>query len=137
MATQPRKVLIIDDDQDFRAAVRAMLAARGYEVFEARSGKEGLSRLLETRPDVVTLDVMMTCDTDGYGVNHAIRNLEEYSEFRNIPIIMISSIDQSPDELFPMSPEVELIRPDIYLTKPLDFPRFLEAVDRAAAASGS
>ncbi len=129
------KVLVIDDDQDFRAAVRSMLEIRGYEVIEADCGTDGLRKLVECRPDLITLDVMMTCDTDGYGVNHAIRNLDQYSEFRNVPVIMVSAIDQSPDERFPMSPEAALIRPDLYMTKPLDFGRFLEAVEQAVAAA--
>ncbi len=136
MPTQPAaKVLVIDDDQDFRAAVRSMLETRGYEVIEADCGKDALRKLVESEPDIITLDVMMTCDTDGYSVNHAIRNLDQYERFRHIPIIMVSAIDQSPDELFPMSAEVELIRPDIYMTKPLDFTAFLETVDRAVAAA--
>ena len=134
MPKQPR-ILIIDDDRDFRAAVRSVLELRGYEVSEAASGKEGLRKLVEEKPDLVTVDVMMTCDTDGYGVSHAIRHRDEYRDFHGVPIVMVSSIEESPDELFPMSPEVELIRPDIYMTKPLDFPRFLETVERAIGAA--
>jgi hypothetical protein len=36
-----------------------------------------------------------------------------------------------------MSAEVEMIRPDTYLTKPLDIPRFLELLEKAVASSGS
>jgi hypothetical protein len=46
------------------------------------------------------------------------------------PLIMVSSIDATPDELFPRSEELGVIRPDFYLTKPLDIPRFLEIVRR-------
>jgi CheY-like chemotaxis protein len=90
---------------------------------------------LEEKPDLVTVDVMMACDTDGYSVSHAIRHRDEYRDFRTVPLVMVSSIESSPDELFPMSPEVELIRPDIYMTKPLDFARFLETVERAIGAA--
>jgi hypothetical protein len=44
---------------------------------------------------------------------------------------MVSSIEESPDERFPMSPEAEMIRPDTYLTKPLDIARFLGILERA------
>jgi hypothetical protein len=44
---------------------------------------------------------------------------------------MVSSIEESPDERFPMSAEVEMIRPDRYLTKPLDIPQFLQFLERA------
>jgi hypothetical protein len=48
---------------------------------------------------------------------------------------MISSIDLTPDELFARAGEVDMVRPDFYLTKPLDIPKFLEVVQRAAALS--
>ncbi len=129
------KVLIIDDDDDFRASVRALLESRGFEVFEAASGTEGLQRLPECRPDVVLLDIMMESSSEGYGINQAIKWREEYREFRHIPVVMVSSIQESPDLLFSMAGEVEMIRPDFYLTKPLDVPHFLATLESAARRS--
>jgi len=127
------KVLVIDDDEDFRASLRVPLEAQGYEVLEAESGDQGLRMLVEHRPNVAVVDIMMTSASEGYGVTQAIRWQDAYREFRGIPIIMVSSIEESPDERFAMAPEVDLIRPDTYLTKPLDIPRFLEVVKQAAA----
>ena len=127
------KVLLIDDDQDFRVSVRALLETRGYEVFEAGSGHEGLRQVLEHKPDVILLDVMMETSVEGYGVTNALKYQDEYAEHRQVPILVISSIEESPDERFPMSGEVEMIRPDTYLTKPLDIPRFLEILEKAVS----
>jgi len=127
------RVLLIDDDQDFRVSVRSLLETRGYEVLEADSGHEGLRQVLEHKPDVILLDVMMETSVEGYGVTHALRYGEEYAEHRHIPIFLISSIEESPDERFPMSAEVEMIRPDGYFTKPLDIPRFLEVLEKAVS----
>ena len=127
------KILVIDDDQDFRASVRAILETQGYGVLEADSGKEGLRQMVEKRPSIIVLDIMMECDVEGYGVNQAIKYQDAYADYRNIPIIMTSSIELSPDERYPMAGELDMIRPDFYLTKPLDIPRFLEVVQRAAA----
>lgn len=126
-ATRKKTVLVIDDDADFAASVRSVLEAEGYTVLEAPSGREGLERLSE-RPDVVVLDIMMETSTEGYGVSEAIQLSDEYGRYQDIPIIMVSSIRESPDELFPRAPEVDMIRPRRYLTKPLDVPAFLEAV---------
>ncbi|MDW8131418.1 MAG: response regulator [Bryobacterales bacterium] len=125
------RVLIIDDDEDFRTSTRALLESRGFEVFEAGSGREGLRRLTECHPDLILLDIMMECCSEGYGVNQAIKWRDEYSEFRHIPVIMVSSIQESPDQLFPTATEVAMIRPDYYVTKPLDVPAFLATVERA------
>ena len=131
------KVLLIDDDQDFRVSVKSLLETRGYEVLEAGSGHEGLRQVLEHKPDVILLDVMMETSVEGYGVTHALKYWDEYAAHRHVPILMISSVEESPDERFPMSAEVEMIRPDTYLTKPLDIPRFLELLEKAVASSGS
>lgn len=128
------KLLVIDDDKDYRSSVRSLLESEGYTVSEAASGEEGLRRLEEERPDGIILDVMMKCCCEGYGVTHAIKFKDEYAEFRTTPIIMASSIELSPDELFAMAGEVGLIRPDYYVSKPLDIPQFLEVVKRAVKA---
>lgn len=129
------KVLLIDDDSDFRIAVRALLESRGYEVLEAASGHEGLAMTLQHRPDVILLDIMMETTVEGYGLTHTLKHTDEYAQFRNTPVIMISSIDESPDERFPMSPEAEMIRPDWYLTKPLDDSALFDVIERAIGAA--
>ncbi len=128
------KLLVIDDDRDYRSSVRCLLESEGYTVSEAASGDEGLRRLAEERPDAIILDVMMKCCCEGYGVTHAIKHRDEFESFRGVPIIMASSIEQSPDELFAMAGEAAMIQPDYYVTKPLDIPRFLSVVKRALGA---
>jgi len=127
------KILVIDDDQDFRASLRSLLESHGYMVLEADSGREGLRKVVEQTPDIIVLDIVMECDSEGYGVNQAIKYQDAYADYRNIPIVMTSSIDLSPDERFPMAGDLDMIRPDFYLTKPLDIPKFLEVLRRAAA----
>lgn len=130
MKDRAAHVLIIDDDEDFRASVGSLLEAEGYHVLMAASGHEGLTLARETHPDLIVLDIMMESSAEGYVVNQALRFCEEFEGCHDTPVIMVSSIESSPDELFPRSEEVEMIRPTVYLTKPLDFARFLEAVHR-------
>jgi CheY-like chemotaxis protein len=82
--------------------------------------------VVEDPPDVILLDIMMESSFEGYGITHSLRFRDEYAAYRGIPIIMVSSIEKSPDDTFTMSPEVEMIRPDAYLTKPLDIDKFLK-----------
>ncbi len=125
------RVLVIDDDKDFRASVKSLLEGRGYEVFEALSGHDGLRKVKECKPDVILLDVMMETSVEGYGVAYSLKNQDEYAAYRDIPLFMVSSIEESPDERFPMSAETEMIRPDRYLTKPLNIARFFELLEKA------
>jgi CheY-like chemotaxis protein len=131
---KPAKILLIDDDQDFRASVKSLLERHGYEICEADSGREGLQQVIRWKPDVIFLDVMMESDVEGYSVTHALKCRDDYAAFRDVPVFMISSIEESPDERFPMSPEVDMIRPDRYLTKPLDIPRVLHLLEKTAVA---
>ncbi len=132
MAARAR-VLVIDDDTDFRVSVRCILEEHGYAVIEAESAQEGLRTAAEQKPDVILLDVVMENDSAGYGVSQALKHQEAFEELHNVPVIMVSSVQQSPDELFAMCPEAELIRPDRYLAKPVDVGVLLETVERAAA----
>jgi CheY-like chemotaxis protein len=126
-----KKVLVIDDDNDFRASVRPVLEGAGYVVLEAKSGHDGLEQLVQHDPDAIVLDIMMESSVEGYGVNQAIKYQDEYKRYRSTPIVMVSSIQEQPDERFPRAVEVDMILPDAYLTKPLDIDRFLDVVKRA------
>jgi len=129
------KVLIVDDDQDFRASVRALLESHGYRVLEAESGHEGLRKVADDTPDVILLDIMMESSVEGYGITHSLRYRDEFAAYRGIPIIMVSSIEKSPDDSYAMSPEVEMIRPDAYLTKPLDIDKFLKLLREVTSSA--
>lgn len=134
MAANP-KVLIVDDDLDFRTSIKALLESRGYRVLEAESGHDGLLKVVEDTPDVILLDIMMESSFEGYGITHSLRYRDEYAAYRGIPIIMVSSIEKSPDDSFTMSPEVEMIRPDAYLTKPLDIEKFLKLLHEVTSSA--
>jgi CheY-like chemotaxis protein len=131
-----KRVLVIDDDGDFRAAVSALLQAEGYDVAEACSGREGLEQLPVVAPDVVVLDVMMEDAFAGYGVNQAIRFQPGFAHFQDTPIVMVSSVEETPDQRFlKAAGEAGMVTPDCYLTKPLDAPSFLQTVRRLAERS--
>jgi CheY-like chemotaxis protein len=124
-------VLIIDDDPDFRASMKMVLEREGYAVEEASSGKAGLRTLAEHRPSAIVLDVMMESIVEGYAVNQAIKFQPEFEAYADIPIVMVSSIEETPDERFGRAGEVDMIRPNRYLTKPVDIPLFLEVLAKA------
>lgn len=61
---RPGKILVIDDDLEVCIATRDFLSSKGYEVSVANGGREGLSLLHASPPDLVLLDVAMP-DMDG------------------------------------------------------------------------
>lgn len=123
-----RRILIIDDDQDFVASTTTLLEACGYAVSSAASGEDGLHMARTEHPDLIVLDVMMENDWAGYEVTEAVKFAPGFEAIRHIPILMVSSIPVDPATRFSMSEEAPMITPNAYLTKPLDIPRFLAEV---------
>jgi CheY-like chemotaxis protein len=134
MGASDAKILIIDDDADFRASLTEVLEHEGYSVLAAVSAQEGLSKIASEPPDLIILDIIMENSFAGYEVNQAIKFRDEYLLERNIPIVMVSSIQLDPATLYSRATEVSMITPDAYLTKPLDIPVFLNRVRDLLAA---
>jgi CheY-like chemotaxis protein len=119
------KVLVVDDDPDFVEITSMVLKQNGYEVDSAASGDEALERMRALRPDVLLLDVMMSTVLDGVSVSFA---MSEDPELREIPIIMISSIPDSPNaEMFPTDEYVPI---SAWITKPVSPETLLKTVQR-------
>jgi CheY-like chemotaxis protein len=128
MGTIAPRILIIDDDEDFKVSISEVLRLQGYDVRVAASAHEGLDRITADPPDLIILDVIMEYDSAGYEVNQAVKFREEFSPERSIPILMVSSIPIDPATLYGRASEVQMITPDAYMTKPLDIPAFLDRV---------
>lgn len=69
--TTPRKVLVVDDEEDVRILVTRLMRDMGYEVRSATDGDDALRAVDEWGPDVVVLDLMMP-NVDGWHVLHEI-----------------------------------------------------------------
>jgi signal transduction histidine kinase/DNA-binding response OmpR family regulator len=81
-----RRILIVDDDDDFRALMRAQLKDAGYVVFDARDAESAFQIARTARPDVITVDLLMP-GIDGWGF---IEKLREEESLAAIPIIVVS-----------------------------------------------
>ena len=84
------KVLVIDDEQNFRTIVEMVLRSHGYEVLLADKGMTGLSIYRQEHPTVVVLDLKMP-EMDGIAVLHQIRH-----ENPKQPVIVLTG-DSSPE----------------------------------------
>jgi Lrp/AsnC family transcriptional regulator for asnA, asnC and gidA len=111
----PPQILVVDDDPDFVATTRTVLAAEGFTVRTASNGEEALVRLRVRTPDLVILDVMMRGLLDGLKTGEQMRT---DSDLRAIPILMVSSITES--SFAGLLPEAEYLPVDNFLVKPVD-----------------
>lgn len=95
------RVLLVDDDPDFLEISRLVLIHHDIEVLTATTREQAISLLQREHPDIILLDVMMTYTLDGLDMVTQIRRLPE---FRDTPILVISSLSQSQvTEMFPVS----------------------------------
>ncbi|HDQ00147.1 MAG TPA: response regulator [bacterium] len=129
--SEKARVLIIDDDEDFRISIRTLLQSEGYQTIEADSGKQGLEKIKLEKPDVILLDIMMETMDEGYLLNQVLKFQKQYEDFKAIPILMVSSIQEDPLSRFPKAAgQVDMIIPDYYFSKPVDIPKFLETLKK-------
>ncbi|MCQ9205261.1 MAG: response regulator [Omnitrophica bacterium] len=88
-----KKILIIDDEEDFDYFVKINLEKDGnFEVITATSGKEGLKAAFTQKPDLILLDIMMP-HMDGFEVLQKLNNAQP--DIRKIPIIMLTASRES------------------------------------------
>ncbi|MEI8292593.1 MAG: SpoIIE family protein phosphatase [bacterium] len=84
------RVLAVDDDRGNLEVLAGRLERHGLQVQTATSGEEALSAIHAAPFDLVLLDVQMP-GTDGY---HVLREVKRDSGLRDIPVIMISALDE-------------------------------------------
>ncbi len=111
------RILVVDDEEDIRGLVRALLERAGHQVSEAPNGRAGLRELYAAPPDLVVLDVTMP-DLDGWAT------LERIREVTAVPVLMLTARDT----------EVERVRgltggADDYVVKPFGRQELVARVD--------
>jgi two-component system cell cycle response regulator DivK len=83
----PRKILIVEDNQDSRELVVKVLKNKGYQTIEAADGEEALEKTATERPDLILLDISIP-KIDGYEV---AKRLKSQEEFKDIPIVALTA----------------------------------------------
>ncbi|MDI6776894.1 MAG: sigma-54 dependent transcriptional regulator [Syntrophales bacterium] len=115
-----RKILVVDDDQDFRWAMGNVLQAAGYRVIQAQDGKEAMSLLEKDIPDLVLLDYRMP-GRDGL---HVARDMKQ--RIPAVPILIITAYAE-------VASAVEAMKMGVYdyVTKPVDNNDLIFTIKRA------
>ncbi len=89
------KIIIIDDDINARTLIKRILQSMAnFELFEAADGISGVQLILEQKPSLILLDLMMP-ELDGFGV---LDELQKDDQTKDIPVIIISAKELTPNE---------------------------------------
>jgi len=131
--SEPKSVLIIDDDSDFVRAIQTLLESSGFTVRSASNGRDGIKLAKTIQPDLVLLDVMMSERTEGFFVLQEMRRIPALNQ---TPVIVLSSI-YSEEPVFRVDPGAGWLPANLFLAKPVDPARLLTEATRLTSASPS
>lgn len=123
----PRKVLVIDDEPDVITYLGALLRKNGYEVCEAYDGVEGLKKLLDEKPDLVCLDLLMPEKT---GIK-MYREMRKDERLKDVPVIMVTGFSSPAvgySEFKKFMHQRSIPAPEGFIEKPVNKDQFIKAV---------
>ena len=115
------KVMVIDDSTTIRKSAELFLGQAGFQVIVVENGFEALSRVLDEKPDILFIDVMMP-RLDGYQTCQIIK---QHPDFHDLPIVILSSKDGVFDKA-----RGKIVGSTEYLTKPFTKEGIVEAVKK-------
>lgn len=120
MNKSAQKILVIDDDPDFLAAVTPILKSALYEVVTATNPQEAKEKIFSDKPNLILLDIMMDSLFDGFSLCHAIKTSKEFKDYKDTPIIFVSAVKEIAGTRFQFKGDEEgMVGPDDYIDKPV------------------
>ncbi|MCD6122373.1 MAG: response regulator [Spirochaetales bacterium] len=115
-----KKIMVVDDSEMIRNFHCYALKSAGYEVISGLNGADAVEKLFTTRVDMIITDINMPV-MDGYTLIETVRKEED---FKDIPIIIISTEDEAQDKQKGFDAGANL-----YLIKPVEPKKLIENVN--------
>jgi len=122
MSKDKKTILVIDDEKDELMYYTALLKDNGYNVVSASDGNEGLTKVHEKTPDLITLDITMP---EKSGVKF-FREMKESDTLKSVPIIIITGISGDYEKF--ISSRKKIPPPEGFLSKPIDQKELLKLI---------
>ncbi len=128
-----KKLLVIDDDPDFVAGIKAILDNAGFDVEVAYNPKDGLQALQTKKYDLLLLDIMMGRGAEGIMI---ARKLRKDAKLREMPVLIITGLREQIAFLFPGEPvHPRFVEVDELVEKPVEPKLLLEKVNSLIEAA--
>ncbi|MBS1870212.1 MAG: response regulator transcription factor [Actinobacteria bacterium] len=122
----PTRVLVVDDEPNIVDVIAMALRFEGFEVESAGTGAEALTKVRDTRPHVMLLDVMLP-DMEGFDVARRLG-----AERARVPIIFLTARDATEDRVRGLT-----VGGDDYVTKPFSLEELIARVRALLRRSGA
>lgn len=117
-------ILLVEDNEMNRDMLSRRLEKKGYAVIMAVDGREGIAFAEKHKPDLILMDMSLP-EVDGW---EATRHIKSNSETKSIPLIALTAHAMAGDKEKALEAGC-----DDYDTKPVDFARLLEKIQKALA----
>ncbi len=118
---RPYRILIAEDFDENRIALKLMLKLAGFDTLEAADGHEAIEVTRRETPDLILMDISLP-GLDGLQV---VRSLRAEPEFRQLPIIIVSAYDNDQTR-----EDAASAGATDYLSKPIEFEDLKRMIDR-------
>lgn len=126
MTADPIKtILVVDDEPDIVTYLTSVLEDNGYKTVAAADGAEAMAKIVESRPDLICLDISMP-EKSGVGLYRELRDSEEY---KDLPVIVVTGLSQDFEKFIKTRKQVP--PPTDYVSKPIDKDELLEKIRKA------
>jgi len=123
-----RKIMIVDDEHDFRGMVCTLMKKEGHKVIEAKNGKECLKKLEKGHiPDLILLDIMMP-EMNGW---ETFDRIKENTFWKDIPIVFLTVRKDD------IAKSTGKFLGEDYITKPFDVTDLKRRIDNVLKISHS
>ncbi len=117
----PLRVLVVEDFEDTRFLMRIELEKRGFRVFEATDGEQGVEFAMRDRPDIILMDIGLP-QIDGI---EATRRIRGDNTMRDVLIVALTAHHETEYRAQALAAGC-----DAYLTKPIDFDWLIDLLAR-------
>ncbi len=85
-----KKVLIVEDEDNFFLPLQKVFSDAGFDVASAKNGEEGLAVAEKEKPDIIILDILLPTETDGIDGIEVAKKLKESGN--TAPIIFLTNL---------------------------------------------
>jgi CheY-like chemotaxis protein len=122
-----KKILIIDDEPDVITYLSTVLKSHDYDIRAINSAIDAMETVIEFRPDLICLDIMMPRET-GISFYTHLKNNDAY---KDIPVIIVSgAVPAEEFDIMDFVDDDSIPPPDSYIEKPINVEKFVQTVEK-------
>jgi CheY-like chemotaxis protein len=124
----PKRILVVDDEQDVRVFMTTLLETSGFKPMAATNGLEGLEMARRQKPALIIMDIMMPKESGIF----MYREVKKDPQLSGIPVIIVSALSKKTffhsQQVVDEYEGVKMPEPAAYIEKPPDADELLDVI---------